>query len=241
MFCLAYRPNRRVNPRVALPVATSLALLLSMAASPQAMATCVGAQGTTITCTDVSTIPFDNIINFSAGTSAADGNYSVKVAATVGHDGEADVTNNHIVSGYIIANATNSQYSVYGMKGQDGYGIESWELENQVGGVMSASHTGLGVVAGLYLENDSEKWTIENEGTISVVRGPITAITVNSTTGAITGKDGFGNTGTVRVAAGIYNNEEEVRDHNILNEESGVIQANGSLPPRSTRARTRSS
>ena len=136
MFCLAYRPNRRVNPRVALPVATSLALLLSMAASPQAMATCVGAQGTTITCTDVSTIPFDNIINFSAGTSAADGNYSVKVAATVGHDGEADVTNNHIVSGYIIANATNSQYSVYGMKGQDGYGIESWELENQVGGVI---------------------------------------------------------------------------------------------------------
>ena len=59
------------------------------------------------------------------------------------------------------------------------------------------------------------------------MRGPITAITVNSTTGAITGKDGFGNTGTVRVAAGIYNNEEEVRDHNILNEESGVIQANG--------------
>jgi hypothetical protein len=59
MFCLAYRPNRRVKTLVTLPVAVSLALLLSAAASPQAIAACIVSvtPGTIVDCSGDNALP----------------------------------------------------------------------------------------------------------------------------------------------------------------------------------------
>ena len=81
MFCLAYKHRRRVNPLFTLPVASSLALLLSAVASPQAMAACtsVGVNpGTVLKCdADVNsvlptiTFPSVSIINSAVVTTVA--------------------------------------------------------------------------------------------------------------------------------------------------------------------------
>ena len=219
------RPKWVVGQRSKAVVYAPLLALLSMGVCHQALADCTGVAGGTIVCTDTSVIPFDNTFNFSSGTSASDGNYAVKVQATAATEGEANLENSYTISGSIVANGTNDSYRVYGIKGADSYGIEEFTLDNTATGNISASHTGLGIVAGVYLENDAEAWTINNAGTISVVRGPLTVTAFNPNTGAITAKDGFGTSGTMGIAAGFYNNEEEIRDHNIIND--GTIQANG--------------
>ncbi len=210
--------------RVAAVVAP-LALVLSMSISHQAMAACTGVAGGTIVCTDESTIPFDNVVDFSTtGTAAADGNFAVKVQATAGNEGEAEVENSKNVSATLnTLNATNSLFRIYGMKSADTYGLEEWNLDNS--GTISAFHKGLGETAGVFVAGDAEAWNINNSGTIAVGRGALTAITSNATSGAITATDSFGNTGTLGIAGAIYNNEEEIRDHNVVND--GTISATG--------------
>ncbi len=220
MTRFAYTTTRRV---AAVSASASLAFLMSLSVSHEAIAACTGAVGGTIVCTDESVIPFDNSVDFSSGTSSTDGNYTVKVMATPGNDGEAVVENSKNIAATLnTLTAANTQYRVYGMKGSDAYGIEEWLLVNS--GSISATHKGLGEVAGVFLQNDAEAWTIENSGTISVERGPLTNITV-TTAGAISARDGFGTTGTLGIAAGVYNNEEEIRDHNVIND--GTIKATG--------------
>ncbi len=193
--------------------------------SHQAIAACTGSAGGTIVCTDESTIPFDNAVDFSTtGTSSSDGNYAVKVQATSGNGGEAEVENSKDISATLnTLTATNSQFQIFGMKGADSYGIEEWNLENS--GSISAFHQGLGVTAGVFLANDAEAWNINNTGTIEVGRGALSSIVSNATSGAITAVDAFSNSGTLGIAAAVYNNEEEIRDHNMVND--GLISATG--------------
>ncbi|HEX2841607.1 hypothetical protein [Hyphomicrobium sp.] len=230
MTRFAYTTTRRI---FAVSVSASLAFLLSTTVSHQAIAACSGAVGGTIVCTDDSEIPFNNSVDFSTtGASSTDGNYTVKVMATPGNDGEAVVENsNNIAASLDTLSAGNTQFRVYGMKGSDAYGIEEWLLENS--GSISASHKGLGEVAGVFLQNDAEAWTIENTGTISVQRGPLTNIAV-TTAGAITAKDGFGTTGTLGIAAGIYNNEEEISALRVATpgfDNPSMIEASATVEP----------
>lgn len=199
----------------------SLSATLAMGFSHHAMATCVGSAGSTIVCTDESTIPFNNVVDFSSGPS--NDNYAVKVMATPLTDGTATVTNSKTVSGTLnTLNATNTSYGIFGMRGADAFGIEEWNLINS--GTISAIHQGLGLTAGVYLKDDAEAWNITNTGTISVTRGIVTSVSSGST-GTISATDAFDNSGTLNVAAAIYNNEEEIRDHNIIN--SGTISGTG--------------
>ena len=191
MFCLAYKPRRRVNPRVALPIATSLALLLSVAASPHAMAACtsVGVNpGTVLKCDpDVNsvlptiTFPSVSIINSTVTTSPGGGEpanqqIGVRLLASTGENTTSLTNSTSITSQVtdIVGPPNRNLYSVFGVVST---GLDDTQYAITNSGSISAVHNGVGATAGIGFISDNEELSVNNTGTISVTRGAITLAT----------------------------------------------------------------
>jgi outer membrane autotransporter protein len=145
-----------------------------------------------------------------------------KIRARVGTV-TTDLDGNTIpVTGTVITN-TNRDIAIYGVKGADSDNVEEFTFTNN--GSIEVIHKGLGQAAGVFVQNDAEEATMVNNGSILVTRGDLSGISVNAG-GAITATAAAGgSSGTLRIIAGIYNNEEEIRDHNVIN--NGEIIAHG--------------
>lgn len=240
--------------RFALAAASaSFAFALSITVSHPAMATCVssgaGDTSSLFTCTDTSTFSTDTTGDFGGSTANTDpdtgnaangatGNKVIRVKATSapGEEGTAILTNaanitatlgvvTNPITGVVVnpVSNTNKNFAIYGIKASDSDNISEFALFNT--GSISAIHNGLGQAASVFVQNDADEVTMVNDGLISVQRGKLDSVSVSGA-GAITATAHAGGTsGTLAVAAGVYNNEEEIRDHNVTN--NGTIKATG--------------
>lgn len=222
------RPNWFVGQRRKSVVYSPLLALLSMGASHQALADCMAsaAAGIILDCAG------DSEINAPVSNTAGSVNPSVAIRLT----DVADLTNNSAISSSIaggVLTITNNNFSVYGIWGQvagsppvSPTNVTEFSVDNF--GTISVSHAGRGLVAGIYAQGDVEEFTVNNYGAISVTRGPQTVVSV-SAAGAVTVKPNNDSTlqGTLGIAAGIYNNEEEVETEIVNN--YGTIKATGQL------------
>jgi hypothetical protein len=238
MFCLAYRPDRRVKPLVALPIATSLALLLSMAASPQAMATCGTAgvnPGTVVNCTGgddsvlpTITIPSVSIINSAVTTTVAGETANQQIGVrllTPPADGTTSLTNSTSITSQvtdIVGPPNRNLYTVFGVVSSM---LDDSQYSITNSGNISALHNGVGTVAGIGFLGDNEKVSVENTGTISVTRGAITLAT--NSAAALTAIAGANAAATLGNASAIWIQEEENQSLEVDND--GTISASGKL------------
>ena len=228
MFCLAYRPNRRVNPRVALPIATSLALLLSVAASPQAMAACVisATAGTIVDCTGDSELPqigpplIGNVSNINNTVASPGPQIGVRLTT----DG-TDFTNNASITSQVtdlVGLPNRNAFNVFGVATTDIDNSE-WSITNT--GSISAVHNGIGQLAAIGILGDAGEVSVENTGTISITRGSITLST--NTAASLTAIAGANAAASLANSAAIWVQEEENESLEVDND--GTISATGKL------------
>jgi outer membrane autotransporter protein len=138
---------------------------------------------------------------------------------------DTDINGNAIAPTGNAVDNDSKNLAIYGVKGIDADGVEEFTFTNN--GSIDVIHKGLGQAAGVFLQNDAELFTMVNNGKIFVTRGELVSYSV-AANGAITATAAAGGTsGTLRVIAGIYNNEEEIRDHNVVNSAGAEIIAHG--------------
>ncbi len=93
-----------------------------------------------------------------------------------------------------------------------------WFIENE--GTITAVHNGVGQLAGIAILGDAGEATVENEGAISITRGPI-SLSANSASSLQVGGVNLAN------SAAIWMQEEE--NESLVVENEGTIAADGKL------------
>lgn len=203
-------------------IVVPLAVALNMSVSHQAMAACeiAGPVGTYVTCSGVSELPVDDVIEVIdiQDTGAAT---QVGARLTPGTNLTSDIDITSVVT-------TTDNYRVYGIAGTS---ADDSEYTVQNDGNITVKSNGLGFLAGIAFPGDSEETTVTNNGTITVERGDFT-IGTNSAS-SLTGDAGggsitFGHSDSTNgIAAGIWVQEEENMVLSVTNE--GTITAKGML------------
>jgi hypothetical protein len=178
MSCLAYRPRRRVNPLVTLPVASSLALMLSVAASPQAMAACVisATPGTIVDCSGPDSALPQIGPPLIGSVSNINGAASPQVGVRLTTDG-TEFTNSTSITSQVtdlVGPPNRNTFGVFGIATTD-IGDSEWTIVNN--GNVSAVHNGVGQLAAIGIIGDAGEASVENSGTLSITRGTITLST----------------------------------------------------------------
>lgn len=222
------RPKSAISQRRVAAVVAPLALVLSMTASHQAMAACSASAVTGIILDCAGDVTISSAVSNTTGTATP--RIAIRLTDVT------NLTNRAAISSSVTAgtlSTTNVNYGVYGIWGQVGGSAptgpnNATEFSVNNYGTISTLHAGRGLVASVYAQGDVENFTVNNYGTISVERGTQQIASI-SAAGAVTVNPN-GNAalqGTLGIAAGIYNNEEEVEAEIINN--YGTIQAKGQL------------
>lgn len=223
----------RLSKRNAILIAASpLIVALNLSVSQVAMAACgpsAAAPGITLDCSgDVS---IDTAVSNTSGA-------AVNPQAAIRLTDVADLTNNSTISSTVLfgqLTAANVGFGVYGIWGQAGdppvfpNAATEFTINNSEGSTIGVSNAGRGLTAGIYAQGDVEAFTVNNAGTISIIRGPQDVVTNAGGTVTVRPTGSAFAAGPLGIAAGIYNNEEEVELETINNLQTGLIQASGLL------------
>jgi outer membrane autotransporter protein len=204
---------------------SSFAVALSMGVSHQAMAACTpsATAGITLDCEGVSTNSAPQVNTGSNPVITGDaGNAAVSLAAgsvftnmsTIDVSMAATPNNTAGTNGY-------QRTRLYGVSGSD---AGDYQVFNS--GTITVTHSGVGRLWGVAANGDTESMETTNDGTIQIVRGPITLGTVSAT--SLTAHAGALANVNLDVAGAIYS-EEEVESESVTNNASGVIKATGLL------------
>ena len=183
--------------------------------------------------------------NDASGSTAGNGNKTIRLKATplsATVPGTAVFTNEGTI-GAVLGTATNKvtggasgnqDWAIWGIKASNGDGIGTVNITNQADKSIFSTHNGVGLAAGIFLQGDVEEANIVNYGNISVTRGDLTidansgtAISATATQSGVVTTAGASavTSGTLRIAAAIHNNEEEIELEHITN--YGTIEATG--------------
>jgi len=220
---------KSVGRITALAASASLAFALSLSVSHQAMAaSCAitNSGGISYTCSgDDQEIP--NSINLSL-TGATATNILVKILKNTELENEEALQ-----ASLSPTTASQSAAALWGIQlsaaDNDPNSVEAFSFKNE--GDIILTHNGTGALYGIGTSGDAgeDSYSVVNEGLISVTRGPLD-IGSDTTTELKVSPQGSGFASVAaNIAAGIYINEEETFQAQIVNTEDGRIEANGPL------------
>ncbi len=202
--------------RVAAVVAP-LALILSMSVSHQAFAACTlsATPGTVVDCSGESELPEVGIPSVSIINGATSPQIGVRLTTDgTEFENETDITS-QVTN--VAGPPNRNNFAVFGVATTD-IDDSEWFIENE--GNISAVHNGVGQLAGIAILGDAGEATVENEGTISITRGPI-SLSNNTASSLQVGGVNLAN------SAAIWMQEEE--NESLVVENEGTISANGKL------------
>lgn len=183
----------------------SLAAALSMGVSHQALAACAaGSAPNQLSCEGTSS----NSLNITVGP----GNLPATTGIEIVPLGEVGRLTN---SGNITIN--NNAFNAVNVIGINADDAGEYVINNS--GNLAITSFGRGQLYGIAANGDTEEMTVNNTGTISVTRGPLTLTTVTATSLQASG-------GNLSVGAGVYAEEEP---ESFIVNNSGTISASGQL------------